>query len=405
MKTRPELVAPAGDWPSLLAAVESGADSVYFGVQGLNMRRLAENFDAGELPKVMGLLRERGKKGYLALNTVMLGPDLPKAKAVLTKAARSRVDAVILWDPAVMRLAKDLGLPFHISTQASVANGEAFAFYARQGARRIVLARECTLKDISAIVRFRTKAKDSCQIETFIHGAMCLSVSGRCFLSSYAHGKSANRGACRQPCRREYLIKEKDGDVEYVAGEDYVLSPKDLCTVDFIDRLMGSGIDAFKIEGRMRSAEYVRTVTAVYRQAIDAAGAGQLTAALKKDLRRRLETVYNRGFSDGFYFGSPAADPSRGFQQRYHKTLLGEVTRVFPRLRVAEIRLRHGGLRQGDRVLVIGKKTPALAATIDEIQQDHVFVTSAVKGQLAGVKLPFAVRVRDKVFLWKDREF
>ena len=272
-----ELVSPAGDWSSLAGAIEAGCDSVYFGVKGLSMRNLATNFDILEIKKLMSTLHKHGKKGYLALNVIIYNKEINKIKKILKEAKVARVDAIILWDMAVFSIAKELGLKIHLSTQASISNFLALKNYCQQGTKRVVLARENSLSDIKAIASKIKKEKLTCQIETFIHGAMCLSVSGRCFLSEYSFSKSANRGECIQPCRREYIIYDTQGDCQYLAGKDYLLSPKDLCTIDFIDKLIEAGIDAFKIEGRIRSPEYVRVVTSAYRRAIDAYFSGKLT--------------------------------------------------------------------------------------------------------------------------------
>jgi len=403
MKKKPELLCPAGDWPSLMAAVENGADSVYFGIKGINMRQMANNFELSEITKVMGYLRKNGKKGYLAVNTIVMNDELDKVTQILKEAKRAKVDAVILWDLAVFTIAKKLGLTIHVSTQASVSNSTALEFYTNLGAQRAVLARECTLGQIKTIIASIKKKNIPCEIETFIHGAMCLSISGRCFMSSYTHGQSANRGECAQPCRREYEISSLDGDENFIVGEDYVMSPKDLCSIDFIDQLIEAGIDSFKIEGRMRSAEYAKVVTEVYRKAIDAYFNNELDDKLKGVFRERLTQVYNRGFSSGFYFGRPDDERSERLGHTREKIYVGEVRKYYKKISVADVRIRTGRLARGDEILVIGKSTPAYMATIDEMQQDNVFVDEVGKGQSAGIKLPFVVNPKDKVFLWRKK--
>jgi len=394
---KPELVACAGDWPSLHAAIDNGADSVYFGLKVLNMRGLATNFDISELSKIMKLLHSNKKKGYLALNTIVLDKDLDKIKKIMQRAKRAKIDAVILWDMAALFYAKKLGLRVHLSTQASVANKEAFAFFAKLGVKRIVLARECTLPDIKAI-----KAKRlPCEIETFIHGAMCVSISGRCFLSEHSFGKSANKGECLQPCRREYLITDIDKQASYRLGKDYLLSPKDICSIDFIDQLIKTGINAFKIEGRMKSPEYVRVVTASYREAIDAYFDNKLTDALKKKLKKKLKSVYNRGFSEGFFLGVPLKKMSEGLQHTHKKIFVGRVTRFFKKISVAQIKVLDHALSVGDTIIFIGKHTPSPEAKVGQIECEHKPRKRASRGDEVGVKLPFTVRNNDKVFLWK----
>jgi len=404
IKKKPELLCPAGNWSSLMACVECGADSVYFGVKGINMRQMANNFEASEMGKVMDYLHKNGKKGFLAVNIVVMHDELDKIRRVLSEAKASGVDAVILWDMAVLSMAKELGLPIHISTQASIANFSALKFYNGLGVRRAVLARECTLEQIREVKEAVRKIGMDCEIETFVHGAMCLTISGRCFMANYTHGQSANRGECTQPCRREYEISSVEGNENFIVGEDYVMSPKDLCTIEFIDQLIEAGIDSFKVEGRMRSPEYARVVTAVYRQAIDAYFDGELTDSLKSAMKERLGQVYNRGFSSGFYFGEPDRTQSSRLEHTHEKVFIGEVRKYYSKIGVAEIRVRTGCLQKGKEILVIGKTTPAYTATIEEIQKDNVFVDEVGKGESAGVKLPFKVNPKDKVYLWRKKE-
>ncbi|NQT32062.1 MAG: U32 family peptidase [Candidatus Omnitrophica bacterium] len=402
MKTKPELLAPAGDWGALYSAIENGADSVYFGIKGINMRHAAGNFDILEIKKVMDILHEKGRKGYLALNVLVYDSERDKIKNILDMAKKAKVDAVILWDMAVLTLAKERDLEIHLSTQASVSNFEALKAYSELGVKRIVLARECDLKSIQDIVRRIGDENIDCGVETFIHGAMCVSISGRCFLSHDSFSKSANRGECLQPCRREFTIKDKDDECEYILGEDYVLSPRDLCTVGFIDQLIESGIEAFKIEGRMRSPEYVARVTASYRKAIDAYFDGSLNDALKEDLLSDLRKSFNRGFAEGFFFGRPD-DLGSTPQGEYKKTYLGEVIKFYKKIGVAEIIVNTTGLKKGQKILITGKKTPAAFTEVIDMEIEHEAVESVERGEKVGIKLPFEVRKKDKVFLWEDK--
>ena len=401
---KPELVAPAGDSSALITAIDSGADSVYFGVRGLNMRNLAGNFDADELKKIMNSLAARKKKGYLALNVIVMEHELKKVETILKKAKQAGINGVILWDMAVMNIANKLKLPVHLSTQASVSNSAAFESFARLGVKRIVLARECSLADIKKIIKKNKEQKINCQIEAFIHGAMCISISGRCFLSSYSSGKSANRGECLQYCRREFSIKDLEEESDYILGKDYALSAKDLCAIDFIDKLIEAGIDVFKIEGRRRAPEYVKVVTNVYRRAIDAYFDGKLTVLLKKQLKVQLQRVFNRGFSSGFYFGTPQNAFSYKLENTYEKVFLGEVVKFFKKINVAEIRIQNKPLCRGQELLFVGKNTPASFAVAQELQQKHKFVSYIKKGELTGIKLPFTVKPKDKVFLWRKKQ-
>lgn len=297
---KPELLAPVQDYVSLSAAIENGADAVFFGVKGFNMRAGAKNFEVKDLPKITKIAHKRRVKVYLAINTIIYEEELKKIEKILTAVKKAKIDAIICWDHAVIQIAKKLGMEIHISTQASIANSQAAEFYRKLGAKRVVLARECTLEQIKKIKK-HTKA----ELEIFIHGAMCVSVSGRCFLSQYLYGKSANRGECLQPCRRKYLIKQVDGGKELELGEDYVLSPKDLNTINFIEKILDIGVDCLKIEGRNRSPEYVATVTKAYRTIIDFVYSekkkgkkfNEELTKLKNDLSEKLETVYHRGSS------------------------------------------------------------------------------------------------------------
>lgn len=401
--TKPELIAGAGDWSALITALGSGADSAYFGVKGLNMRNLAINFDLLELKKVMQYIHSLGKKGYLALNVIIYNHELTKVKKILKEAALAKVDAIILWDMALLSLTKDFNLSIHLSTQASVSNIEALKFYAAQGVKRIVLARECALKEIKNIIQTIKKEKIPCEIETFIHGAMCISVSGRCFLSQDTFAKSANRGECLQPCRREFTIKDTQDNHKYILGNNYVLSAKDLCTIDFLDQLIESGINAFKIEGRNRSPEYVKVVTAVYRKAIDSYYQEKLTPSLKGKLKKELKTVYNRGFSSGFYFKHPNQDISKKLEATHEKFYVGYIRKVYKKINVAEIVIQQHPIHTNDTLLIMGKTSPAQFAETKELEQNHLPVNSAQKGERVGVKLPFLPKVKDKVFLWKPK--
>jgi len=400
---KPELVSPAGDWPCLIGAVENGADSVYFGLKSLNMRNLAINFDILELPKIMKFLHDNNRKGYLALNTIVMDKELAKLGRILRLAKKSKVDAIILWDMAVFSLAKKLGIRIHLSTQASVSNRRAVLFFSKQGVKRIVLARECSLEDIKDITGYIRSKGIHCEIETFIHGAMCVSVSGRCFLSEHSFGKSANRGQCLQPCRREYEISDVEKETSYLLGKDYVLSARDLCSIDFLDDLIRAGIHAFKIEGRMKSAEYVRVTTSVYRRGIDAALEGRLSTRLKKDLKNELKRVYSRGFSQGFFFGEPIDEISRGTEHTHEKIFVGSVTKFFKKISVGQIKIMDHNLKVGDTIMFIGKNTPARDTVVTQIEHKHKPRVRAIRGQEVGVKLPFVVRLNDKVFLWQEK--
>lgn len=402
--SKPELLSPAGDWTALYTAVDSGCDAVYFGVKSINMRHFAGNFDLLELEKVMAYLHEHGKKGYIALNVIVFDKELAKIEKILKMAKEAKVDGIIAWDMAVLAMAKRLDLELHLSTQASVANYEALKFYADMGVTRVVLARECSLSDIDEIKQKIIANKIDCELEVFIHGAMCVSVSGRCFLSELTFDKSANRGACVQPCRREYKIIDSDNESEYIVGEDYLLSPKDLCTIDFIDSIIESGADVFKIEGRMRSPEYAKVVTKSYRRAIDAYFDGSLDGTLKAELKADMQKVYNRGFSDGFYKGQVEDWITRKLEHSHEKKMIGTVSRFFNKIYVAEVKVNSYGISSGDKLLFMGKNTPAEWVNDYEIHLDGEAVNAVAKGNIVGIKLPFKVKPKDKVFVWRKKD-
>ncbi len=393
-----ELTAPAGSWCALRSAIDSGADSVYFGVKGLNMRQTAANFDILEIKKVVKLLHENKKKAYLALNVIIYNSEIKKVTAILNAAGKAKVDGVILWDMAAFQIAKKLGLNIHISTQASVSNFESFKYYAKCGASRIVMARECSLADIREVADKAVQHRLKCDIECFVHGAMCVSISGRCYLSLQAFGKSANRGECLQPCRRMFSIEDMDKEARYLLGKDYILSPKDLCAIGFLDKMIEAGIKVFKIEGRNRPPEYVSEVTACYREAIDAYYEKRLNTRLKNSLIKRLKKSYNRGFENGFYSGKPGTLGGT-VQKNHEKVYLGEVRKFYNKISVAEILIRKGPLNIGDSILVTGKRIPATRCVVEEIQIDHSPVMSADKGARVGIKLPRKVYPKDKVFI------
>lgn len=375
---------------------------MYFGIKNLNMRHWACNFDMLEIKKVISVLHDNGKKGYLALNTIMYNNDIKKIKKILSIAKKAEVDAVILWDMAVLKLAKELGLRIHLSTQASVANFTALKFYHSLGVKRIVLARECGFLQIKEIINSVGKENLDCEIEVFAHGALCVSISGRCFLSHSSFSKSANRGMCLQPCRRKFLIKDiEEKNNEYILGQDYVLSAKDLCTIEFIDKLIQSGISAFKIEGRMRSAEYVGEVTSSYRQAMDSFFNGGLTPRKKKSLKKRLSATFNRGFSHGFFFSQPNDTGSEKGTSGYEKVFVGNVVKFYNKISVAEVSVINQGLRKGQNILIYGKNTPARVVAVAEMHQNHNQIDYAKKGERIGIKLPFRARRNDKVFLYE----
>ncbi len=396
---KPELLAPAGNWSCLKSAIENGADAVYFGIKKMNMRDKAGNFEINELPGIMRYLKENNKKGYLTLNTIFYNSELEKLATIIRAAKDADVDAIICWDMAAFTLAKEVGIPIHLSTQASVSNFQAFTFYADLGAERIILARECSLQDIADISRQAKQNRLQCEIETFIHGAMCVSVSGRCLLSFDTFGSSANRGQCVQPCRRLYRITDiEDEDTEYLVGQDFVLSPKDLCSIEILPQLIKAGIHSFKIEGRIRPPDYVKTTVSCYRRALNAIESKDYNPDLIAGLKEELAKTYNRGFSRGFYHGLEDDWISRGLGATESKIYCGEVVNYYKQIQVAELAIRSTGLQIGDTIVIYGKTTPAENSIIGEIQVNHQSVQSVKKGERCGIKIPFTVRPGDKVF-------
>lgn len=398
---KPELMAPAGNWTMLMAAYQNGADAVYFGVGKLNMRAKAENFTIEELPEIVSFCKEKTILPFLVVNTIIRGERLLEAEAILQAAKNAGIKKIICWDFSVIEECKRLGLEFCISTQASIANASAANFYQSLGASRIVLARECSLNEITEI-----RKNISIEIETFIHGAMCIAVSGRCFLSHEMFGRSANEGECLQSCRREFEVYDKTMGQSLIIGEDYVLSAKDLSTLDFIEKLIESGIDSFKIEGRKRSPEYVAKVVSVYRRAIDSYFDGTLTTELKSALNVELESVYNRGFSSGFYNIDPGKDDfaeGEGNNSTTKKEYVGKVLNYYSNSQVAYVELESGKVSLGNNILIIGKTSGVVELEVSSLMIDEQNVSEAQKGD----KITFAcndkVRPRDRIFILKEK--
>lgn len=398
---KPELLAPVADFVMLRAAIGAGADAVYFGIKGLNMRSLgAKNFEIKDLKKITDICHKNKVKAYLTVNTIIYENELSSVKKILNSAKSAKIDAIICWDLAVIREAKKLNLPIHISTQANISNSESTEFYKKLAAERIILARECSLKQIKQIIK-----KTKIEVEVFVHGAMCVSVSGRCFLSQFLFGKSANRGECLQPCRRSYIAKDIEDDFELEIQNNYVLSPKDLCTLPFLDKLIKAGIKGFKIEGRARSPEYVKTVTETYRKAIDLYFEKKFNKKTKEKLLEKLKTVYNRGFGSGFYLGKPIEQWAGiyGSKATTKKIYLGKVKNFYKKLSVAEIKLEAGSIKKGDKIMFQGNKTGVFTQDVGDIEINHKKVLRAEKGKNIALKTEKIVRENDLVFLIKKK--
>lgn len=393
---KPRLLAPAGDWTMLNSAINAGADEIYFGLKNLNMRAKANNFDISDLDEIVRLCKKNDVETHLTLNSIVFENELDELDLIIKSARDAGIDMIICWDPSVIMKCKEYNIPFCISTQASISNSQAAKYYESLGAKRIVLARECTLDKIIEI-----KNKTSLEVEAFIHGAMCIAVSGRCFMSHEVFGKSANRGECIQPCRREYEIVDKDDNYSMIIGEDYILSPKDLCTIEFIDKLIEAGIDAFKIEGRKRSPEYISKTVSVYKNAIDNYFAGSLTKEKKENYLTELEKVYNRGFSRGFYFGVPGSESyaaTYGSIATTRKVYVGKVVNYYKKSRVAQVKIEADMISNGDLLYIIGSTTGTIELSVKEIMKGDTIVSEAVKGDDITLGCEDRVREFDKVY-------
>ena len=404
-----EIMAPAGNFECLQAAIQGGADSVYFGIGRLNMRsHSANNFAPEDLAEVCRICRENGVRSYLTLNITLYDEDLEDMRQVLRMAVKEGVSAVIASDMAAIAYARSLGLEVHISTQLSISNRESLRFYA-QFADVVVLARELTLVQVKEI-RKTIDEENICgpsgkplRIELFCHGALCMAVSGKCYLSLHEYNASANRGSCYQVCRRGYEVTDLETGSQLVVDNKYIMSPRDLCTIEFMDRIIDAGVTVFKIEGRARSGEYVKTVARAYRDAADAVAAGTYTAEYASGLKKKLETVFNRGFWDGYYLGAKMGQWSEVYGNRATRTkqYVGRITNYFDKIGVAEILMETGKLKVGDSILITGPTTGVYEGTVTEIRVDLKPVQETVKGELCSVPVPSKLRRSDKVYLFQ----
>jgi putative protease len=387
-----ELLAPVGDFRNLHTAIKAGADAVYFGIKGFNMRAAAKNFKIKDFPKIKKLCNESRKiKMYLTLNIIVYDKELKKLEKVI-KAAEGKVDAIICWDLSIINLCRKYNIPFHVSTQASVSNILAAKFYKNLGAKRIILARELNLKQIKKISKI-------IEVETFCHGAMCVAISGRCFMSQHTQRLSANRGKCAQLCRRAWDITDDSGN-KLKLENSRVMSAKDLCTLPFIDKMKKSGITSFKIEGRNRSPEYVRTVVSEYRKAIDK----KLTYSEIIKGIANLKKVYNRGFSSGFYIKMPTADDfsfSENGEQTERKQFVGKIHKYWPKAKACSLKMNAGKLSVEDEVYLIGNDEAIKRAKIKNIEFKGKAVKTAEKGQEVGINFGLKVKNGTEVYLIK----
>ena len=401
-----EIMSPVGSPESLSAAIQAGADAVYFGVGNLNMRaRSTVNFTLNDLARITGRCRRHGIKSYLTVNTIIYPEEMAEVERLLQRAKACGVTAVIASDWAVITRAAALGLPVHASTQCNITNLEAVRFFARY-ANVMVTARELNLKQLQAITegirRERITGPDGkpVRIEIFVHGALCMAVSGQCYLSLDNLGSPANRGACLQPCRRQYEVRDADNELELLVSGKYILSPKDLCTIGFLDKILQAGVSVLKIEGRGRSPEYVKSVTECYKEAVEACRDGSYGEEKVKGWMQRLQNVYNRGFWEGRYLGRRMGEWTEryGSQARKTKIHIGTVTNYFSRLQVAEIKVENDRLQVGDELMVTGPTTGVAETLLEEIRVELQSVEKAEKGTLCSIPVHGKVRRNDKVY-------
>ena len=399
-------MAPAGSWESLQAAIQAGADSVYFGIERLNMRsRSSSNFTTEDLHRIVERCKEAGIKSYLTINTIIYDEDLELMREIVDNAKEAGVSAIIAADVAVMQYAISQGVEVHLSTQLNISNVEALRFYA-QFADVVVLARELNMDQVAEIHRRIVEENivgrngELIRIEMFCHGALCMAVSGKCYLSLHELNSSANRGACMQVCRRAYRVHDEDSDIELTVDNKYIMSPKDLKTIHFMNKMMDSGVRVFKIEGRARGAEYVKAVVSCYNEAIEAHLSNTFTDEKVADWDVRLAKVFNRGFWDGYYLGQRLGEWSHNYGSKatHKKVYIGKCTNFFQKIGVAEFLLEAQTLSVGDEILVTGETTGAYEDVIEEVRVDLKPVETVEKGTYFSIKTKDVVRRNDKLF-------
>ena len=401
-----EIMAPVGCMESLHAAIEAGADAIYFGVGVLNMRaKSSVNFTLDNLAEIVSIARAAGVKSYLTVNTVLYDNEMQAMCEVIDRAAAEGVDAIIAADVAAIMYARRVGMEVHISTQCNISNAEAVKFYA-QWADVVVLARELSLEQIAHISREIEENQivgprgELVRIEMFAHGALCMSISGKCYLSEHEEGCSANRGACRQICRRKYQIKDMQTGRELTIDGRYILSPKDLCTIDFLDKFIGAGVRVLKIEGRARGGEYVKRVVESYDAALRAMERGEYNAEFAESLKQKLMTVFNRGFWEGYYAGRPMAEHTShyGSSATERKVYVGKITNFFKKISVAEILVESASLNEGDSLLFMGETTGVKECVAENIVLQEQVVKQVKKGTYCSMKIDGVVRRGDKLY-------
>jgi len=401
-----EIMAPVGSYESLIAAIQAGAGSVYFGVEQLNMRaRSSNNFTLQDLKQIAETAHSHGVKTYLTVNVVVFDNEIGKLHEIIDAAKEAGISAIIASDISAIMYARQVGVEVHISTQVNITNIEAVRFYA-QFADVVVLAREMSMEKVAEISRLIREQNitgpsgNRVRLEMFIHGALCMAVSGKCYLSLHEMDSSANRGSCMQTCRRAYVVTDKDTGAELEIDNEYIMSPKDLKTIHFLNKILDSGVTVLKIEGRARSAEYVYTVIECYREAVQAYFDDEFTDEKIADWDKRLATVFNRGFWDGYYLGQRLGEWSKNYGSlaTHRKVYVGKGLNYFSNLKVGEFKLETGPLKVGDEIYISGPTTGLIKTTVTEIQLDMKPVTEAPKGSYISIPLDTKIRKSDKLY-------
>jgi putative protease len=401
-----EIMSPVGSYESLMAAIQGGADSVYFGIEQLNMRaRSSNNFTLTDLKNISEICKEKNIKTYITLNTIIFDEELELMKSIVLEAKRNNISAIIASDLSVIEFAHNSGMEVHISTQCNITNIEAVKFFSKY-ADVIVTARELNLNQVSDIIKKISEENITgptgklVSVEVFVHGALCMAVSGKCYISLDNFNQSANRGACFQPCRRSYIVRDKDDEFELEVDNKYIMSPKDLCTIGFLDKILNAGVKVLKIEGRGRSAEYVKTVTKCYKAAAKAYFEGTFTSDNISKWTAELKAVYNRGFWDGYYLGRKTGEWTEqyGSQATKQKVYIGKVTNYFANINVAEIKIETGSIEVEDEIIISGPTTGVYEDNVREIRVELIQTNRADKGITCSIPVDIIVRRNDKLY-------
>lgn len=401
-----EIMSPVGSYESLMAAIQGGADSIYFGIEGLNMRaRSSNNFTIEDLHKIVGICKENGLKSYLTVNTIIYDNDMDLMRKIVNAAKEANLSAIIASDVAVIMYARSINVEVHLSTQLNITNTESLKFYA-QFADVAVLARELNLEQVASIYKdiveqeIKGPSGELIRIEMFCHGALCMAVSGKCYLSLHEKDRSANRGDCNQICRRAYTVKDKDGDIELDIDNEYIMSPKDLKTIHFMNKMMDAGVRVFKIEGRARGPEYVRLVTSCYKEAVQAYCDGTFDEERISVWDEKLSTVFNRGFWDGYYLGQRLGEWTHryGSGATKRKVYVGKVIKHFTNIGVTEFVVEAQNIKEGEELLITGPTTGAIFLTAEDLRVNTMQVKEVVKGENFSIKVAEKIRPNDQLY-------